>query len=114
VKYIEAHKAQYGIDPIGRELQVAPSSLYAAASRPPSARQAHDQDLKVEIVRVHKENFNVHGAWKVWRRLNREGIPVGRDHVARLMPEIGLVGTVRGKVWRTTFPADVGHRTGFE
>jgi len=64
----------------------------------------------VDIVRVHKENFNVYGAWKLWRQLNREGIPVGRDHVARLMPELGLVGTVRGKTWPTSFPADAGQR----
>lgn len=110
MKYIAAHKEHYGIEPICRELQVAPSTFYAAASRPPSARQIYDKGLKVEIVRVHKENFNVYGAWKVWRQLNRKGIPVGRDRIARLMPEVGLVGTVRGKVWRTTFPADVGQR----
>jgi putative transposase len=104
VKYIAEHRELYGVEPICKELQVAPSTVYAAAERLPSARQLHDADLKVEMVRVHKENFNVDGAWKLWRQLKREGIPVGRDHVARLMPELGLVGTVRGKVWPTTFP----------
>lgn len=110
MKYIDEHRELYGVEPICEVLQVAPSTFYAAASRPPSARQLGDERLKVDIVRVHKENFNVYGAWKLWRQLNREGIPVGRDHVARLMPELGLVGTVRGKVWPTTFPAEVGQR----
>lgn len=110
MKYIDEHRELYGVEPICEVLQVAPSTFYAAASRPPSARQLGDERLKVDIVRVHKQNFNVYGAWKLWRQLNREGIPVGRDHVARLMPELGLVGTVRGKVWPTTFPAEVGQR----
>jgi len=86
-----------------------PIYLLRGSSRPPSGRQLHDEDLKVDIVRVHKENFNVYGAWTLWRQLNRAGIPVGRDHVARLMNELGLVGVVRGKQWKTMA---VGSRTG--
>jgi putative transposase len=54
-----------------------------------------DEELKVDITRVHKENFDVYGAEKMWLQLNREGIPVGRDRVVRLMPEVGLAGAVR-------------------
>ena len=46
----------------------------------------------------------------LWRQLNREGIAVGRDRVARLMHGLGLVGAVRGKRMRTTVPSDVGAR----
>ena len=38
VRYIDAHKAEFGVEPICRVLQVAPSTYYAAKSRPPSAR----------------------------------------------------------------------------
>jgi putative transposase len=110
VRYIDEHREIYGVEPICKELQIAPSLSYAAESRPPSARRLRDEELKVDITRVHKENFDVYGAEKMWLQLNREGIPVGRDRVARLMPEVGLAGVVRGKVWRTTFPADVGQR----
>ncbi len=113
VKYIDEHRELYGVEPICEVLQVAPSTIYAAALRPPSARQLGDERLKVDIVRVHKENFNVYGAWKLWRQLNREGIPVGRDHVARLMPELGLVGTVRGKTWPTTWSEAVAMKRYF-
>ena len=34
--------------------------------------------MKVEIRRVWDENFGVYGAEKVWKQLNREGIPVAR------------------------------------
>lgn len=57
-----------------------------------------------EIQRVWDFNQQVYGARKVWMQLKREGIAVARCTVARLMKHIGLVGTVRGKVVRTTIP----------
>jgi putative transposase len=109
-RFIHAHRDRFGIQPICRTLQVAPSSYYAARSRPPSARALRDAELKVEITRVHKDNFEVYGARKVWRQLGREGIAVGRDRVARLMGELGICGVVRGSKRRTTTPAEVDQR----
>ncbi len=77
-------------------LQVAPSSYYAAKKRPPSARSLRDAELLVEIRRVWKENYEVYGARKVWRALNREGITVARCTVERLMRTAGLTGALRG------------------
>ena len=51
---------------------------------------------------MHRDNFGVYGIEKVWRQLNREGIKVGRDRVARLMDELDSSGVVRGKRKRTT------------
>jgi putative transposase len=71
-----------------------------------------DEQLKGEIVRVHQVNLGVYGVRKVWRQLNREGIPVARCRVERLMRQLGLAGAVRGKVKRTTVPAEVAARPG--
>jgi len=57
-------------------LQVAPSSYYAARGRPLSARRVRDEALKVKLRHVHAEQFGVYGARKLWRQLQREGIPV--------------------------------------
>ena len=65
-----------------------------------------DEELKVEIVRVYRENFEVYGARKIYRQLNREGIAVGRDRVERLMNELGIQGVRRGRFKRTTTPDD--------
>ncbi len=54
------------------------------------------------IRRVHAANFEVYGARKVWRQLDREGITVARCMVERLMRRMGLRGVVRGKEVRTT------------
>ncbi len=83
-------------------LQFAPSTYYAARDRAPSKRDLRDAELIPEIRRVSVENFGVYGQEKLWRQLNREGIDVGRDQVARLMRQLGLVGTRRGKTCRTT------------
>jgi len=110
VSFISAHRERWGIEPICRTLQVAPSTYYAAASHTPSARQVVDDQLKLEIARIHRDNFGVYGIEKVWHELKREGKKVGRDRVARLMDELELEGIVRGKRKRTTVPAEVGAR----
>jgi putative transposase len=109
-RYIEAHKERFGVEPICTALQVAPSTYYAATSRPPSARAQSDARLKPELSRIHAENKDAYGVRKMWRALRREGVTVGRDRVARLMAELGLAGVVRGAARRTTVPADVGER----
>ena len=52
--------------------------------------------------RVWHANFQVYGADKVWRQLQREGIQVARCTVERLMRRLSLRGLMRGKVVRTT------------
>lgn len=110
--FIDDHKDEFGVEPICTTLQVAPSTYYAAKTRPASVRANEDAALEREITRVHQANFGVYGVRKVWRALLRAGIFVGRDRVARLMRRMGLAGVVRGKVKRTTVPAAVAQRPG--
>ena len=93
-------------------MQIAPSTYYAAKTRPPSARALRDEQLKVEVQRVFDANLGVYGVRKVWRQLRREGHQVPRCQVERLMRELGLSGAVRGRTKRTTVPADVAARPG--
>jgi putative transposase len=107
VKFIEAHKGRFGVAPICRVLTehgctIAPSTYYDAKARPPSRRSLRDEQLKVEIARVHAANYGVYGPRKVWLALNREGIEVARCTVERLMNVLGLQGIRRGKTWKTT------------
>jgi transposase InsO family protein len=70
----------------------------------PTQRQRRDEALLVEIRRVFTANRSVYGPRKVWLQLNREGIPVARCTVERLMRGDGLVGARRGARKRTTIP----------
>jgi putative transposase len=110
VEFIEKHRERFGVEPICRDLAVAPSVYYAARSRPPSARATRDAELKPLILEVYKENFKVYGARKIWLALRRNDIDVGRDRVARLMRDMGISGAVRGKTKRTTQSDDAGQR----
>jgi len=88
-------------------LQIAPSGYWRHAAREHNpklgcARSQRDGQLMAHIQRVWETNLQVYGAKKVWRQLNREGIPVARCTVERLMKQLGLEGVRRGKVVRTT------------
>ena len=109
-RFIDTHRQEFGVEPICTVLQVAPSTYYAHKARPLSARAVGDAQLKVEVKRVYKANFEVYGAQKIWRQLRREGIQVGRDRVARLMRSLGIRGVVRGKPRRTTIPDPADQR----
>ena len=115
MRFIDEHKSVFGVEPICRVLTehgapIAPSTYYAAVSRPPSARSVRDAQLKAEISRVYKENREVYGADKVWLELNRQGISVARCTTERLMRQLGLQGVRRGRKIRTTVPGKDGQR----
>ena len=109
ITYIDEHRS-FGVEPICRTLAIAPSTYYAAKTRPPSARAVRDRALSADISRIHAEHFSVYGVRKAWRVLRREGVAVGRDHVARLMRTLGLAGATRTKRTRTTKPGPVSQR----
>ena len=113
VDYIDAHRdrlvegKKLGVEPICEVLrdagvQIAPSTYYAAKTRPPSARAVRDADLVQDIKIAHKANLGVYGARKIHAELNREGIAVARCTVERLMRAEGLRGIPREKTRKTT------------
>ena len=109
VSFIDAHRAEHGVEPICKVLPIAPSTYYdhllkRADPLRRSARARRDAALRPEIRRVFEENWQVYGVRKVWRQLGREGIAVARCTVARLMKDMGLQGIIRGKPHRTTTP----------
>jgi putative transposase len=115
VRFTDGHKGRFGVEPICRVLTqhgcpIAPSTYYDAKGRPPSARARRDEQLRAAITRVHQDNYGVYGARKVWLALNREGTPVARCTVERLMRELGLAGARRGKRRRTTVPGPAAAR----
>ncbi len=115
VRFIDAHRGAYGVEPICAVVPIAPSSYYEHKARQADptrvpARAQRDAVLREEIRRVWDENFEVYGAKKVWKQLNREGIAVARCTVARLMRSLGLRGAVRGRKFKTTIADDAAAR----
>jgi putative transposase len=110
VDYIAAHKDLFGIEPICRTLQFAPSTYYAATGRPPSARTLRDSVLAPQLHKLWMDNFRVYGARKLWRAARRAEMDVGRDQVARLMRQLDIRGVNRSKKVRTTRPDQAATR----
>ncbi len=114
VDYIEQHKTEFGVEPIcttltAADVQIVPSTFYAARTRPLSARAVRDEELKPIIKRVHESNYGVYGIRKVHAQLAREpGLadvkPVARCTTQRLMKVLDLRGISRAKGPRTTVP----------
>ena len=105
--FVDKHRDAYGVEPLCKVLQVAPSAYrrHAALLSAPHkrcARALRDEVLCPQILRVWQANMQVYGADKVWRQLSREGVTVARCTVERLMRKLGLRGVIRGKVVRTT------------
>lgn len=105
--FIDTHREHFGVEPICKVLQVAPSAYRRAVARrrDPAlrcARARRDEVLAGQVERVWQANLQVYGARKVWRQLQREGIEVASCTVERLMRAQGLRGAMRGKAIRTT------------
>jgi transposase InsO family protein len=107
MSFIDAHREELGIEPICRELAVAPSSYHEHAARLADpgrrpARSRRDDEMREAIKRVYENSFGLYGARKVWHQMRREGINVARCTVERLMRAMGLAGVRRGKTTVTT------------
>jgi len=63
IDYIDDHKERFGVEPICEQLPIAPSTYYAAKSRPPSARATRDEVLKPDITYVATWNGFVYVAF---------------------------------------------------
>ncbi|QJR02824.1 IS3 family transposase [Sphingobium yanoikuyae] len=105
--FIDVHREDLGIEPICRELAIAPSSYHEHAARRADpgrrpARAQRDDEIREQIKRVHEASFGLYGTRKVWHQMRREGIMVAKCTVERLMRAMGLAGVHRGKKTITT------------
>jgi transposase InsO family protein len=115
VTFIDQYRDQYGVEPICKELPIAPSTYHrhkTLEQHPErrSARIQRDEQLAPEIQRVWEDNHRNYGARKIWKQLHRELIPVARCTVERLMKPICIEGVRRGRRCITTIPADAAHK----
>jgi transposase InsO family protein len=123
IRFVDEHRDRFGVEPIIVVLRgtdagfLSVSGYYAAKTRPPSARSIADRALCEQISAVHEANYSVYGVRKMRDALQKAGVEIGRDHLARLMRELGLQGVRRGRPKRTTIadsaaarPADLVRR----
>jgi transposase InsO family protein len=103
--FVDEYRGRFGVEPVCRTLGVSASAYYERASGRLSARRLEDERLLGRIRELHAANYYAYGSRRMWKALVREGEPVGRGRVERLMRTNGIQGAKRrGKPWRTTIP----------
>jgi putative transposase len=116
VAYIDSHRSRFGVEPICTVLSehgllIAPSTYYARRTCPVSPAALEEAYLVNALVTLHRDNWGVYGARKLWHAARRAGLDVGRDQTARLMRIAGIRGVVRGRhTTRTTWRDDKAPR----
>jgi putative transposase len=96
--------------PQGRvEVQVTDGANYHASVRSCRKPRRREYDER-RLTELNSEAHSAYGVLRVTRELRRQGIPVGRRIVARLMREHGISGITRRKRHNLTKP-DVGAAT---
>jgi len=102
-RYIDEHRARFGVEPICRTLDVSASAYYQRRAGVRSARSLEDERLLAVIRETHKRNYEAYGYRRLWKALLRKGERGPRCQVQRLMAEHGIRGAKRrGRPWRTT------------
>jgi transposase InsO family protein len=113
IAFVDAHRADYGVEPICAQLPMAPSVYHAHQHRrahpeTAPARVRQDQDLSARIKDAHRASRGLYGVRKIWHQLRQQGLLIGRERVARLMRVLQLRGVSRQrKRVVTTVPASL-------
>jgi len=108
VSFIDAHRTKvsgglrWGVEPICRTLEIAPTTYWSAKHRKPCRRKVRDAELGPAIRAIWEKNYSVYGRRKMATAARKAGLDAGRDQVARLMREQGIRGASRTKKRFTT------------
>ena len=107
--FIDEHKDAYGVVPICRALavhgvQIAPRTYWAHRSAAPSKRALWDITITEILAGIYEPDADgkrppesLYGSLKMWAHLQREGIPVARRTVERIMRVNGWRGVMRAR-----------------
>jgi putative transposase len=115
-QFIDARRARFGVAPICRALSahgvpIAPRTYWAHGSRPPSRRALWDMTVTEILAGIYEPDErgrrrpeSLYGSLKMWAYLQRQGVPVARCTIERLMRANGWRGASRARTARTTMP----------
>jgi putative transposase len=113
-RFIDAHKDRFGVVPVCAALSahgvpVAPRTYWARRSRPVSRRELWDTAVTEILAGIYDAGSrgrrppeSLYGSLKMWAHLQRQGIPVARCTIERLMQARGWRGVTRARTVRTT------------
>jgi transposase InsO family protein len=102
MRFVDEHRDRYAVALLLRVLDLEESTYYGWVKRTeqPCDRRLVDLGLLSNIYEIWTGSGQTYGSDRVWRQLRRDGIPVGRKRVERLMHKQGWQGAYLRRGWR--------------
>jgi transposase InsO family protein len=112
-QFIAQYREEFGVVPICDALasvgvSIAPRTYHAFVARAPSKRALWDMTITELLAGYYEPSSgrrppeSLYGSLKMWSHLQRQGVPVARCTVERLMRDNGWRGITRARRVRTT------------
>jgi len=95
-------KANFPVTLMCRVLEVTRAGYYAWRKRKPSRRAQENEQLAKKIAEVHRDSRGSYGSPRVYAELCTQGFDVGRNRIARIMREEGILGRRKPRFRLTT------------
>ena len=101
-RFIADHREMFKVGRMCTLLKVSRSGFHAWFNRPESRRSRENRALEDKIRVLHAASHGIYGAPKIHQDLVDDGVPCGKNRVARIMRKAGLRSRTRKKFKATT------------
>lgn len=101
-QFIDRYRSLYRVEKMCRILKVGRSSYYTWKNRSKSMRDKVNDRLVLEIKVVHEKSRRIYGSPRITAELRASGIRCGKNRVARLMRENGIMAKTKRRFKITT------------
>jgi putative transposase len=105
--WIEAHRDEFDITRLCRQLEVSRTGYSQWSARAPSDRAMANAALDAQVAALHAQSKRSYGRPRIVRGLRKQGLRVGHERVRRSLKRQGL-GPVYKRPYRVT--TDSNHR----
>jgi len=101
-RFIDRYSSEFRVERMCKVLGVSRSGYYGWRKRPQSKRRRENDQVLMEIQKSHKRSKEIYGSPRITEDLRAKGIRCGKNRVARLMRNNGIVAKSRRKFKATT------------
>lgn len=101
-RFMEKHRDMFKVKRMCRVLGTSRSGYYAWRIRIPSTRHRDNEQLLEHIWDAHKRSRRIYGSPRITAEIKEQGIPCGKNRVARIMRDNGIQAEVRRKFRKKT------------
>ena len=101
-RFIDRYSSSYGVERMCRVIGVSRSGYYGWKKRPESRRYKENEKLLMYIKESYRKSRGNYGSPRIFEDLREEGFRCGKNRIARIMRENGIVAKTKRKYKATT------------